>query len=51
MSQIDKEAKIQKTKAEKRKASIERKNIGRIQDEEEESSSSSMSIYNLDSDK
>jgi hypothetical protein len=33
----------------KNKASIERRNIIRIEDEEEESSSSSMPIYNLDS--
>jgi hypothetical protein len=51
MTQIDKEAKIQKVKAEKIKASIERINIIWIKDEEEESSSSSMSMYNLDLDK
>jgi hypothetical protein len=50
MVQIDKEAKIQKPKSEKSKATIERRNIIRIEDDEEESSSSSMSMYNLDSD-
>ena len=49
MVQIDKEAEIQKSKAEKRKAAIEHSNLIRIKDEEEESSSSSMSMYNLDS--
>ena len=51
MVQIDKEANIQKTNAEKIKASIQRRNIIRIEDEEEESPSSSMSMFNLDSDK
>ena len=50
MVQIDKQAEIQKFKAEKRKASIERRNLIRIEDEEEESSSSSMLMYSLDSD-
>ena len=51
MTQIDKEIEIQKTKAEERKAAIERRNIIDVEDEEEESSSSSMSMYNLDLDK
>lgn len=51
MIQIDKEAEIQKTKAEKRKVVTERINIIRIEDEKEESSSSLISIYNLDSDR
>ena len=50
MVQIYKEVEIQNSKAQKIKASIERRNINRIEDEEEESSSSSMSMYNLDSD-
>ena len=50
MIHIDKEAEIQKTKLEKIKASIEQRNLIRIEDEEEDSSSSSMSMYNLDSD-
>ena len=51
MTTIDKEAEIQKAKAEKNKAAIERRNIIRVEDEEEESSSSSMSMYSLNSDK
>ena len=35
MTQIDKEAGIQKSKVEKRKASIEWRNIIRVEDEEE----------------
>ena len=50
MIHIDKEAEIQKTKIEKSKVAIERRNLIRIEDEEEESSSSSMLMYNLDSD-
>ena len=50
MVQIDKEAEIQKSKLEKRKVSIQWRNIIRIEDEEEESSSSSMLMHNLDSD-
>ena len=50
MTKIDKEAKIKKSIAEKSRASIERKNIIRIEEVEESSSSSSMSMYNLDSD-
>ena len=51
MTQIDKEEEIQKAKMEKRKATIEWRNIIRIEDEEEGSSSSSMSMYSLDSKK
>ena len=51
MTQIDKEAEIQKAKAEKNKVAIEQRNIIRVKDEEEKSSSSSMSMYRLDSDK
>ena len=52
MTQVDKEAEIHKSKAEKGRATIERKNIIRIEDEKEESSSySSMSMYSLDSNK
>ena len=51
MTQIDKEVEIQKAKVEKRKSTIEQRNLIRIKDEEEESSSSSMSMYNLDSDR
>jgi hypothetical protein len=40
MIQIDKEDEIQKTKVEKSKASIERRNIILVEDEEEESPSS-----------
>ena len=50
MVQIDKEAEIQKSKVDKSKASIEQRNLIRIEDEEEESSSSSMSMYKLYSD-
>ena len=50
MIQVDKEVEIQKTKAEKSRATIEGKNIIRTEDEEE-SSSSSMSMYSLDSNK
>ena len=50
MVKIDNEAKIQKSKSEKRKVVVERTNIIRIEDEEEESSSSSMLMYNLDLD-
>jgi hypothetical protein len=50
MVQIDKEAEIQKSKSEKSKVVVERRNLIRIKDEEEESSSSLMSMYNLDSD-
>ena len=50
MVQIDKEVEIQKTKEEKSKVAIERRNLIRIEDEEEESSFSSMSLYNLNSD-
>ena len=51
MIQIDKEAEIQKSKSEKIKDAIERRNIIRIEKGEEESSSSSMSMYNLDLDR
>ena len=51
MIQIDKEAEIQKTKSEKRKATIEQRNIIRIENKEEESSYSSMSMYCVDSDR
>ena len=51
MTKIDKEAEIQKAIAEKRRATIEWKNIIRIENVEESSSSSSMSMYNLDSDR
>ena len=50
MIKIDKEAKIQKSIVEKSRVAIERKNSIRIEDTQE-SSSSSMSMYNLDSDK
>jgi hypothetical protein len=50
MVQIDKEVEIQKSKSEKRKATVEWRNIIRIEDEEEESSSTSMLMYSLDSD-
>jgi hypothetical protein len=47
MTKVDKEAKIQKTIAEKSRVVIEWKNIIKIKDEEESSSSSSsMSMYN-----
>ena len=51
MTQVEKEAEIQKVIAEKSRVAIERKNLIRIKDEEESSSSSSMSMYSLDSDK
>ena len=51
MIKVDKEAEIQKAIAEKNRASIEKKNIIRIKDVEESSSSSSMSMYNLYSEK
>ena len=51
MTQVDKEAEIQKAITKKRRAAIERKNVIMIEDEEESSSYSSMSMYNLDSDK
>ena len=51
MIQIDKEVEIHKTKEKKSKASIEWKNIIPIEEEKQESSYSSMSMYNLDSDK
>ena len=49
MTNVDKEAEIQKAIAKKSKDAIEGKNIIRIEDEEESSSSSSMPMYNLDS--
>ena len=49
MTPTNKEEKIQNTKAEKSKVAIEKKNIIRVEDEEEGSSSSSMSMCNLDS--
>ena len=51
MTHVDKEAEIQKAIEKKIRASIERKKIIRIEDEEESSSYSSMSMYNLDLDK
>jgi hypothetical protein len=51
MTKIDEKTEIKKSIDEKNRASIERKNIIRIEDVEESSSSSSMSMYNLDSDK
>ena len=51
MVQIDKEAKRQKSKLDKSKATMEWRNPIRIKDCEEESSSSSMSMYNLDSNR
>ena len=50
MVQIDKEDERQKSKLEKIKATIERRNPIRIKDCEEGSSSSSMSMYIIDSD-
>ena len=50
MTKVDKEVEIQKAITEKNKASIEKVNIIRIEDEES-SSSSSMSMYNLCSNK
>ena len=49
MTQIDKEAKRQKSKIERNKVAMERKIPPRVKDYEEDSSSSSMSMYNLDS--
>ena len=51
MTKVDKEEEIQRVIAEKRRASIEKKNIIRIEDDEESTSSYPMSMYNLDSDK
>ena len=50
MVQIDKEAKRKKSKLEKSKSTMEKRNPIRIKDCEEGSSSSSMLMYNLDSD-
>ena len=50
MTKIDKEEEIKKAIAEKNRATIEWKNIIRIEDVEESSSSSSMSMYSLDCD-
>ena len=51
MTKMEKEAEIQKAKAEKNKVAIEWRNIIRVEDEEEGSSPSSMYMYSLDSDK
>ena len=51
MTQIDKEAKIQKAKVGKSKAAIERRNLIRIEDEEEESSYSLMFMYSINLEK
>ena len=51
MTNIDKDAEIKKAIAKKNRAAIEWKNIIRVEDVEESSSSSSMSMYNLDSDR
>ena len=51
MTKIDKEVEIKKSIVEKCIASIEKKNIIRIEDVEESSSSSSISMYNLETNK
>ena len=52
MTKLDKESKIQKAIAEKKRVVIEKKNIIGIEHEDESSSSSSlMSMCNLDSNK
>ena len=51
MSKVDKEAERKKAIEEKNKFASKRKNLVRIEDVEESSSSSSMSMYNIDSDR
>ena len=51
MSQVDKEEEIQKSIVHKIRVVIERKNLIKIEDEEESTSSSSMPMYNLHSNK
>ena len=50
MNKVDKEEKIKKAIVEKRRVTIEWKNIIKIKDIEESLSSSSMSMYSLDLD-
>jgi len=51
MTKVNKEEEIYKAKDEKNRAAFERKNIIRVEDEEESSLSSSISMYNLDSNR
>ena len=51
MIKIDKEVEIKRAIVEKNKVAIERNNIIKIEDVEDSSSSSSMSMYNLDSNR
>ena len=51
MSKVDKEAETKKAIEEKNKVASKRKNLIKIEDEEESYSSSSMSMYSTDSDR